>query len=248
LRAVLRARCVLVATLLCAAPAGAADEELSPETRTARAHYRAGQAYFRQGELRRALAEFKAAARDDARPELDYNIALTHDRLGDAARAIDGYRRFLAARPDAAERHELEARIVTLERSVGELVIHTRVRGAAVLLDGEIVDTLSYNRPLRVTEGAHELSASKAPLMTQRRTVRTVAGKRVEVEIDPREGDGGLDRRARLGIGLGVGAAVLVLTGVALGVYFGTRDPEAFDPGGAGGVVTVRPVALGVGR
>jgi len=223
-----------------------AEEELSPQVRSARAHYHAGQAYFRQGELERALAEFQASARDDARPELDYNIGLTCDRLGDATRAIDAYRKFLAARPDVAERSEIEARMLALERAVGELQIDSRMRGASVTLDGVLLDAGHLGQPIRVNAGRHEIVARKEALLTQQRTVEAEARKRTVIEIDPREPERGLDRRAKLGIGLGVSGALLVVAGVALGVYFGTRSPSPFDPGGAAGVVSVRPLALGV--
>jgi tetratricopeptide (TPR) repeat protein len=243
------ARAVPALLLLFFSTGARADEavpDLDAMARAARAHFQAGQAYYKRGDLRRALAEFKAATRDAARPELDYNIGLTYERLGDAARAIEAYQRYLAARPGDELTGDLTARVAALERSVGELVVSSRVMGAAVALDGEVLDAQALGRPLRVTEGRHELTASKEPLLPQHRTVRVEAGQRVIVDIDPREADRGLDRRTRIAIGVGVGAAVVVIVGVALGVYFGTRAPAPVDPGGAAGVVGVRPLALGM--
>lgn len=240
-------RLALVFVLVCTsgAPTGAAPAELEPETRAARAHFRAGQAYFQAGDLRRALLEFQASQRDDWRPELDYNIGLTYDRLGDAARAIEAYRRFLVARPGSEEKALLQVRMVTLERSVGELVVLSKVIGATITVDDELLDVLHIGQPLRLTAGAHALAASKEGLFSSRATARVEAGKRIVVELDPRAArEAGLERRTKLGIGLGVAGGLLVVAGVALGVYFGTREPEPFDPGGTAGVIAVRPIAL----
>jgi hypothetical protein len=224
------------------------DDALTPGTRAARAHFHAGQAYFRRGELRRALAEFQLARQDDARPELDYNLGLTYDRLGDAARAIDAYRRFLAAGPEPSSRAEVEDRLAALEPLVGELVLATQVPDALITVDGEPLPVGAAARPLRLTSGAHTIVAAKEPWLPQRRSVQVKAGQRVELAIDPRHPQRGIDRRTKLGIGLGVGAAGVAIVAIALGVYFGTRAPGAYDPGGAAGVVGVRPLALALGR
>ncbi len=240
----MRSTGILIALLLFAVPLRADETELSLQTQAARAHYRAGQVYFRSGELRRALAEFRAAQLDDARPELDYNLGLTLDRLGDAAAAIDAYRRFLSVRPDSEERSRLEQRILVLERSVGELELKSRVVGASITIDDEPLGASRVEAAVRLTVGSHVVVASKDGYVSTRLTVQIAAGTRARLAIDPHlSSDATLSRKAKLGIGLGVGGGVLAVTGIVLGVYFGTREPAPFDPGGAAGVVAVRPLA-----
>src|SRR5689334_12252191 len=86
----------LLLALLWWCPAARGQEgAASPAVTAARGHFQAGRVYFEQGDLPRALEEFKQAARDYDRPELHYNIARTYDRMGDAARALEAYQRYL---------------------------------------------------------------------------------------------------------------------------------------------------------
>ena len=80
-----RGLALLITSLPCLAIAEAPEDAA---VAAARAHFQAGQIYFQQGNLNRALNEFREAARDVDLPALDYNIARTYDLLGDAARAV----------------------------------------------------------------------------------------------------------------------------------------------------------------
>ena len=84
----------------------------------AHAFFARGIKLFAQGHYDGALAAFEAARRDDALPELAYDMALTAERLGRLQDAIDYYREYLrkAQAPTDAER--VQAHIEALERRV----------------------------------------------------------------------------------------------------------------------------------
>lgn len=82
----------------------------------ARAHFEAGTSYFNEGEYADALREFNRSYDLSHRPELLYNIALTHQFLGEPAEAARQLRAFLAAVQDVPNREALEHRVEALER------------------------------------------------------------------------------------------------------------------------------------
>lgn len=110
-------RCVLLAALgvwlLTASSAFAQDTD---GERRARAHFDAGSGYFADGSYELALQEFRVAHELSGRPQLLYNIALTHERLGAHREAAEYLRRYLAEAEDVPNRASLERRIENLER------------------------------------------------------------------------------------------------------------------------------------
>jgi Tetratricopeptide repeat len=80
----------------------------------AKAHFEAGRAAYDARDFERAISEFEQAQALAPSPMLDHNIGLAHEQLGHTAEAVDHYRRYLKARPDAPNRAEGEKRIATL--------------------------------------------------------------------------------------------------------------------------------------
>lgn len=201
--------------------ARAADAPVAPEVATARAHYQAGKVYFEQGDLRRALKEFQEAARDAGRPELDFNIARTYDRLAEPAHALEHYRRYLRSTPSGGARAEVEARIAELETQVGGLLVRTHTAGAQILIDEESVPASELTRPVSLGQGAHRVVAAKEGFLSATATAQVVAGKVTAIEIDP-IGGAAARPRSRWWIGLVVGGAAVVVAGaVVAGVLVG---------------------------
>src|SRR5438067_946059 len=108
------ARVLLVA--LVSVPVGA--EELSPAERDARAHawFERGRASFKLGYFAAAVEEFEQGYKYLPHPLFVYNIAQSARRAGQVQKALDSYRAYLKARPDAPERKECEQRIAELEK------------------------------------------------------------------------------------------------------------------------------------
>ncbi len=84
----------------------------------ARASFDAGRVALEQGRPEEALLDFREAYRLSARPELLYNIGLVEDRLRHDRAALDAFRGYLDAVPEATNRASVEDRIHILEEEI----------------------------------------------------------------------------------------------------------------------------------
>jgi tetratricopeptide (TPR) repeat protein len=83
-------------------------------TAEARAHYRHGLSLFNEGQFDEARAEFEAGYSIQPLPLFLFNAAQSARRGNDRARALELYRRFVAADPDSSLRAEAEQYIADL--------------------------------------------------------------------------------------------------------------------------------------
>ena len=81
----------------------------------ARDLFEEGRAAYDAGDDAEALAHFKAAYELSHRPQLLYNIGLSADRLGRRAEALEAYRGYLDALPDAHNHVSVADRVRALE-------------------------------------------------------------------------------------------------------------------------------------
>jgi hypothetical protein len=208
----------------------------------ARGHFLAGKAYYASGEYKRALGEFLAARTDDDRPELDYNIGLSYEQLGDAARAVAAYDRFTARQPivDVAEASELARRVGALRAHIGHIVIASLVPTSILTLDGSRLEPLQRGALLPVTAGPHEVTASADGMFERTKRVVVAAGDTTRVEIDPMSR--ARSRLAPWAVALISVGSVVVAGAVVTGAVLGARANGSVTPGNTSpGVVTVRP-------
>jgi tetratricopeptide (TPR) repeat protein len=90
-------------------------EQKLPEA--ARAELERGLKLYRAGQYAEALTALSAALRgNDAVPELHFDVAVASERMRKLREAIAHFRAYLAARPTAEDRADVEARIATLRR------------------------------------------------------------------------------------------------------------------------------------
>lgn len=85
--------------------------------REARALFDAGSVAFGEGRYESAIRHFENAYALSPRPGMLFNLATTYDRLHRETEALDHFRRYLEAIPNASNRDEAEARIRALEAS-----------------------------------------------------------------------------------------------------------------------------------
>jgi hypothetical protein len=197
--------------------AGQANEPVEPpEMVAAQGHWKAGAAYFRSGELRRALREFLEAQRDVDRPELAFNIALTYERLGDYPRAVDFYQRYLDRAGSGDEKRALTERVTELRRQIGKLVVTSATPGAVYRIDEERLTPDELAHGVALTAGDHRLVASKEGYLSRTLEVTVVGGQTTQVSLDPSS----TAKKSRWWIGVLVGslAAVGIAAGVTAGV------------------------------
>jgi len=70
----------------------------------AREQFEAGRIAYEGGDYEAALGHFEAAYKRSGRPRLLYNIGLAADRVRENERALEAFRAYLAALPDADKR------------------------------------------------------------------------------------------------------------------------------------------------
>jgi tetratricopeptide (TPR) repeat protein len=85
----------------------------------ARARFESGRLAFESGRFEEALSDFRRAYELSPRPLILYNMGIAYDRLRRDAEALDAFERYLASTPNAANRGEIEARLVILRRQIG---------------------------------------------------------------------------------------------------------------------------------
>jgi tetratricopeptide (TPR) repeat protein len=100
---------VSVALIFAAPPASDAD------LRLARQLYEQGRTEYRNGNFKKAIAEFLAANEIKPSAALLYNVAEAYEKLGDPAKAVEHYERHLNADPAASDRAAVEATISSLK-------------------------------------------------------------------------------------------------------------------------------------
>jgi tetratricopeptide (TPR) repeat protein len=95
-----------------AAQAGLSDEE---RNQLARKHFTIGREQYEVGAWKEAAREFELGFQYSPQPLFLYNIGQSARRSGEVDKAIDAYRRYLQAAPDASERAEVEHYLRELE-------------------------------------------------------------------------------------------------------------------------------------
>jgi tetratricopeptide (TPR) repeat protein len=199
---------------------------LSDTELAARGHYQAGTVYFQRGEYRRAVAAFLAAREQYDRPELDYNLGLAYERLGDAARALDAYERYLQRRPDADNRKEVETRTRALAALTGHITLEHQPVATRLLLDNEPIEVDGAGR-LRATQGKHLLAVVRGEQHLEDREVRVSAGGVTRLALDRRP-------RSLWWVGVLVGGLAVAGLGVGLGVGLTRNNTEPAKEGTLG--------------
>jgi tetratricopeptide (TPR) repeat protein len=114
-------RVIAVGLLSCASVLpleGVARAQADEADYEARSLFEAGESAFADGRYEDALERFEAAYEMSPRPMLLFNIGNTADRLRREERAVEAYRGYLDALPEAPNRAEVEARIRILEQSL----------------------------------------------------------------------------------------------------------------------------------
>jgi tetratricopeptide (TPR) repeat protein len=110
----MRRAIVLVVVLL----AFAATALAQSKHELARAHYKAGAAYYQRGKYVDAIREFEQSYELSRKPEILYNLAQCHDKLGQREKVVGYLKRYLKEKPKAEDREGVEAWLVNLEKAL----------------------------------------------------------------------------------------------------------------------------------
>lgn len=163
---------MLCSTLVQAQAANATGQANDSGQGEAKTHFELGQRHYQAGEFQAAIAEFTRAYELLPLPELQYNIARSHEQLGDLHHAIDAFERYLRASPDASDADEVRARIEWLRttrdaledqrteeaaRGALRVVSPTGIAVGRMTLDGEPLSTDAIKNVVWVAPGRHRL-------------------------------------------------------------------------------------------
>ncbi len=151
-----------------------------------------GKAAYRRKQYDDAIAAFEAAWEADPQPRFLFNLARSHEKRGDLARASHHFERYLRAEPGAEDRRKVKALAkmlrVKLKKAFGRVLVTSEPDGAFVRVrlegGGETVEGATpFSEWLPF--GHHELTVSKDGYepFTRAMVVQPKASTEVAVEL-----------------------------------------------------------------
>jgi len=181
----------LATFLLCSltaavAPMRAAHAEEPAGQSDGRAHFKRGVDFFKEGDYRAAMIEFKRAYELAPNYKVLYNLGQTSLELQDYASALRSFERYLldGGKDIAAQRRaQVESEIEKLKRRVARVEVTTNVPDAEVFVDDVLVGRTPLAAPLAVSAGRRKISALKGGLMAMR-LVDVVGGDSTTVALE----------------------------------------------------------------
>jgi tetratricopeptide (TPR) repeat protein len=204
-----------------APPESAPDQDQDQDVeRVARELFEQGRDAYANGQFAEARDLFQHSYDLSGRPGLLYNIAQASERMRDDQHALDVYRAYLEAVPDAPERDFVEARIVFLEERVRSQQRESTAEESRSLDLGPL--------PVALVAGGSGLAAVGGVLLGlgirgRNRVEDAPDGSAYEGVRGGGERARGLGYAGQIALGVGVAAA---LTGVILVVLSDPADPD----------------------
>jgi hypothetical protein len=183
-------RHALLPVLLCsivglAAPTGVALAEEPAAQVEGRQHFRRGVDFFKEGDYRAALIEFKRAYELAPNYKVLYNLGQTSLELQDYASALRSFEKYLndgAKEIAATRRTQVEAEVERLKKRVARVEVTTNVPDAEVFIDDVSVGKTPL-APIAVSAGRRKFSASKGGI-TATRAVDLAGGDTTKVALE----------------------------------------------------------------
>jgi tetratricopeptide (TPR) repeat protein len=165
-------------------PLAAAAQAPDPaDLELAKAHYKTGELYYERGRFPDAAREFEEAYRLSKKPELLFNMGKSYDGVGDYAKALVAYRRWMAEVPNGSDRGQVESRVRAMEGLVGKLLIEPDVEGSSVLVDGLERGPSPLAGPIEVNPGAHNIVVAHEGYKTFRKNLVASPGRLDQLKV-----------------------------------------------------------------
>ena len=183
-------RHVLAPVLLCSllglgVPVGVVHAEPAAQAE-GRAHFKRGVDFYKEGDYRSAMIEFKRAYELAPNYKVLYNLGQTSLELQDYAAALRSFERYLSDGGKdvaAARRAQVEGDIEKLKKRVARIEVTTNVPDAEVFLDDVSVGKTPLSAPIAVSAGRRKVSAVKAGI-TAMRVVDIAGGDSLTVALE----------------------------------------------------------------
>jgi len=123
-----------------------------------------GATLYERGDYLGALDKFNGAYNAYPSSKILFNIGQTYRLLGRTLDAREAYERFLDETPNASREDRIDARswLDKLQNSLGQLTVVCQHEGADISVDGRGVGKSPLGRPVWVTPGQHQVTATKS--------------------------------------------------------------------------------------
>lgn len=161
-------------------------EARAEEKSEAAEHFQKGVSLFKAEDYDGALAEFTTAYEAKPHFAVRYNLGICLYKLHRYAEAQVQMSSYLVEGGDevpADKREEIEAILEDLEDLVGMLKVNCNVKGAELVIDGDVVSTLPLTHPLRLDVGEYRLEVRAEGYEPQVQVVLLPGGKAKVVEF-----------------------------------------------------------------
>jgi hypothetical protein len=166
-----------------AAPAPAAAAPTEEQRAAAREAYTRGQALFAQSKFADARVAFQEAYDAVPNPVVLFSIGECQLRLGNFEEAHATFTQYLAERPDAPERKDVEAKLAEIGAMPAMLILTSAPAGAAIRVDG--VDTGKLTpAEVELPRGEHKLELTLAGHTAISEGITAKAGVRHELHAE----------------------------------------------------------------
>jgi hypothetical protein len=164
--------CAIICSVLgLSMPEGGLQAEEPPAQVEGRAHFKRGVDFFKEGDYRGAMIEFKRAYELAPNYKVLYNLGQTSLELQDYASALRSFERYLADGGKdilAPRRTQIEGEIEKLKKRVARVEIATSVPDAEVFVDDVSVGRTPLSAAVAVSAGRRKISALKGGLTAMR--------------------------------------------------------------------------------
>jgi hypothetical protein len=181
------ARCLLAVCVVATIGAShAAYAEASPNAiEDARTRFQRGVEFFKDGDYRAALIEFKRAYEVAPNYKILYNLGQTSLELQDYAVALRSFERYLSEggkEVPAARKHQIEGEIEKLKKRVARIEVKANMPDVEVFVDDVSVGKTPLP-PIVVSAGRRKIAVSKNGLSAVR-TIDVAGGDSTSVAFD----------------------------------------------------------------
>lgn len=152
----------------------------------AKEHFGRGVAFYKEGDLDGALAEFQKAYETRRDYRVLYNIGQVQAERHDHAAAMQALRAYLTdggPEIESERRATVQQSLQDLAKRVGVVTVVADLADADVLVDGARTATLPLSQPLAVNAGIREITVRKGGVTAPPRRLTIAGGDSVRLEF-----------------------------------------------------------------
>ena len=180
-------RSLLFVALLGAGGLARAQDAAGSNPESGRNHFNSGVEYYRDGDLKGALIEFKRAYAASPNFRVLYNLGQVSSELRDYVEAQRYFQRYLrdgGGDIDPSRRREVESSIAKLSGRIATVVVSCNLEGAEVFVDDVSVGRTPLDQPLKLSVGTRRISAAISGSRRVTKVVDAGGGETVFVQLE----------------------------------------------------------------